>query len=164
MKAKLIESLDRQRYWAVILVTVALLDIFVETTLFYSVHWMSAANVFAVNGYIGIPLLIAAGIWYCVIECRVARDKELRQSLRNEMYIANQHLSRRIALWVVMCALAVSFVFEDVSLLRAQIVCEIIFFLGLSTLSVSWLVYNRKRKEVETVRRPKKGGQNDGTK
>jgi hypothetical protein len=124
---------------------VALLDISVETTLYYIMHWNPAAPVFNISGYAGLPLLLGAGIWYLVIEGRIRRDKGLRAALHNEMYLANKHRAQRIALWVVMCALFASFIFEDWSPML-RIICEIIFFIGFSTMKVSWLILNRNRK------------------
>jgi hypothetical protein len=162
MTAKLIESLDRQRYWAVVLQAVALLDILIETTVWYACRLKigndqfgvssylildGGHEVFALQGFVGLPLLVAAGIWYFVIWCRIVRNKELHAALHNEMYLANKHRSQRITLWVVMCALLAGFLFEDYSRILRPI-CEIIFFLGFSTLKVSWLILNRSRRQT----------------
>jgi hypothetical protein len=161
-KQPLTERLDRQRYWAVVLQAVALVDILIETTVWYACRLKIGGDhfgvssylildgdqqVFALQGFVGLPLLIAAGIWYFVIWCRTVRDKEVRAALYNEMYLANKHRSQRITLWVVMCALLAGFFFEDYSQILRQI-CEIIFFLGFSTLKVSWLILNRSRRQT----------------
>ena len=61
------------------------------------------------------------------------------------MYIAHKHRSQRIALWVVMCALVVGMLTGQFTLsMPGYIFCEVLFFLGLATLKISWLIYNRR--------------------
>ena len=145
MNAKLIEKLDRQRYWAVVLQAIALLDIVVETSMAYIRAWNPDRPMLWISGYVGVPLFIGAGIWYLVIEGRIRRDRELRKALHNEMYLAWKHRSQRIALWVVMCALLAGTLTGEYTIsFPGYIFCEVAFFLGLATLKVSWLIYNRR--------------------
>ncbi len=144
MDAKLIEKLDRQRYWAVMLQAIALADIFIETTLWYALHWDAVGHTFNISGIVGLPLLIVAAVWFTVLRSRIVKDKDLKAALYNEMYTVYEHRSQRIALWVVMCALTICFIFEDIGMLPTRLICEVIFFLGLATLKISWLIYNRR--------------------
>jgi hypothetical protein len=147
MDAKIIEKLDRQRYLTVVLQAVALADIFVETALGYVRHWNPEAPTLDISGWVGLPLLLAAGVWYLVIEWRIRRDRELRDALHNEMYIAYKRRAQQIALWVVMCALLVGTLSGELTLsVPGFIFCEVAFFLGLATLKTSWLILNRNRK------------------
>ncbi len=157
MDAKLIEKLDSQRYWAVILQTVALLSFFLsETILWYISHWEKAVwdNMILspyefgiwIWGCLGWALLIVAGVWFGIIECRVSRNKELRAALHNEMYLAYKRRAQQIALWVVMCTLFVCTILEVFGKLPSLFICELIFFLGLGVLQTSWLILNRNRR------------------
>jgi uncharacterized membrane protein len=147
MEAKTIEKFDRQRYWAVVLQAVALVDIFVETALYYALHWDSSVPSLNISGIVGLPLFLVAGIWYLAIEGRIVRNRELRSALHNEMYLAYKHRSQQIALWVVMCALLVGMLTGEITIsYPGYIFCEVAFFLGLATLKTSWLILNRNRK------------------
>jgi hypothetical protein len=146
MEAKTIEKFDRQRYWAVVLQAVALADIFVETALGYVTLWNPDKPALWINGYVGVPLFVAAGIWYLVIEGRILRNGELRAALHNEMYVAWKRRSQQIALWVVMCALLVGTLSANYThMMPGYFFCEVAFFLGLATLKTSWLILNRNR-------------------
>ncbi len=144
MDAKLIEKLDRQRYWAVLLQAIALLDIVVETTFWYVRYWSYDNQFFNISGIVGLPLFVGAGVWYLVIAGRILRNRKLRDALHNEMYLTYKHRSQRIALWVVMYTLLIFFVFEDIGMLPTRLICEVVFFLGLAVIKVSWLIYNRR--------------------
>lgn len=147
MEAKTIEKLDRRRYLAVALQAAALLDIVVETALWYIRHWDPETPVLNISGYAGLPLFVGAGAWYLAIEARIRRDRDLRAALHNEMYVVYKHRSQRIALWVVMCALLVGTLTGQETLsFPGYIFCEVVFFLGLATLKTSWLILNRNRR------------------
>jgi hypothetical protein len=147
MDAKIVEKIDRQRYLTVVLQAVALADIFVETALRYARHWNPEAPTLDISGWVGLPLLLVAGVWYLATEWRIRRDGDLRAALHNEMYVAHKRRAQQIALWVVMCALLVGTLTADHTLrLPGFILCEVVFFLGLATLKTSWLILNRNRK------------------
>jgi hypothetical protein len=169
--AKLIESLDRQRYSAVVLQAVSLLCIVMADILSFCLFkwgkeafanfrfgWetgnITADYIFVLGVgilfYASLVLLIGAIVWYVTIECRIARRKELRAALYNEMYLAHRRQSQRIALWVVMCALLVCVVMEvTYAWLRKETDFRfygMIFYLGMASLQLSWLILNRNRR------------------
>ncbi len=89
--------------------------------------------------------MVVAAVWFTTIRSRIVRNKELKAALYNEMYIVYEHRSQRIALWVVMCALVVGMLTGQYTLsMPGYIFCEVVFFLGLAVLKVSWLIYNRR--------------------
>lgn len=160
MKARTIERLDTLRYWTVVVQAVTLLNVFMSTiALCYILNWKETlfqtmlqeglSNGFVIWGCISEMLFIASLFWYAIIECRIAQDKELRAALHNEMYLAYMHRAQQIALWVVMGTLLVFYFLENLRLNNIEelpaIGYGLIFYLGLTTLQTSWLIYNRRR-------------------
>ncbi len=144
MDAKLIEKLDRQRYLAVVLQAVGLLEIAVMVARGFIQSWNHIPMPFF-GSYGGVPLFLGAGIWYLVIEGRILRNMELRDALHNEMYLAYKQRSGRIALWVVLWALVVGAFLSTVDpSVPGFLFCEAILCLGLAVLKVSWLIFNRR--------------------
>lgn len=137
----MVEKFRERRYFAVLLQAVALLDIFVETLMAYLSSWTEVTPFHVISGWVGIPLLLAASVWYLVLYLKIRRNAELRTILNDEVYIYNKYRSQRLALWLTMASLFVCMLlYAEVS---AFIVCEMSILFGFSALKTSWLIYNR---------------------
>ena len=154
MDAKLIEKLDRQRYWAVVVQAATLVYILVHTVWEYTSTWRGGIHIRAISSGNGVDIVIVsllfliAGVWYMVIAWRINRKRELRSALCNEMYITYKRLSQRITLWVVMLGLFAGILWAifTSNALNGYPYCYVVFITGLTTLKLSWLILNRERR------------------
>jgi hypothetical protein len=173
MDGKLIEKLDRQRYWAVILETAGLLCMLAGTIRYYVLStpldddvWFAIHLAYPVRlGLYGkfwgmLPSIIQAsllpvgGLWYGVIWFMARRNKELHAALYNEMYRQHKWRYQRLTLWVVLLLVyanqgfAVHFLgsYEptEAQIAKVFVMPVLTIIVGLLTLKISWLIYNRR--------------------
>lgn len=152
MTAQIIEKLDRQRYWAVAIEAVGLLSMIIESIAMYIKNGATPECYMLVVGggllglpylSIGLPLLIAGGIWYFAIWLKVKRNPIARKALYNEMHRENKCRYQRYSMWAMIIAGIVS-MFVVPFRYPFPAVVQIIIFSGLLTMKVSWLILNRR--------------------
>lgn len=152
MNAKIIEKLDRQRYWAVLIEAVGLFVMILEIVMQYvelgatpEVYMLTfGGGLFGLWCFaIGLPLLIVGGIWYFVVWLKGRRDKDVRNALYNEMYQEHKCRYQRYSMWAMIIAGILS-LFVVPWKYPFPAVVEIVIFVGLLTMKVSWLIMNRK--------------------
>lgn len=156
MDGKLIEKLDKQRYWAVLLEATGLLIGFIQTLVFYIKQGIEPEMFGLVFGgsilspltWLVLLLLLAGGIWYGVIYLRVRRSRQLREALYNEMYRQHKYRYQRWALWVMIGACILSIISAFAGFVPGRyphvVVSEMIMLSGLLTIKLSWLILNRR--------------------
>lgn len=151
MDGKLIEKLDRQRYWAVLLQTAGLLLVFVETLWMY-IDMGATPSAFVIGGSLfgtiwlfspGLYMLIAGGIWYGIIYLKPRRNPQVFKALYNEMYQEHKRRYQRMSLWV-MIGVSILSIIMVTPMYPHVIVTEMIVLTGLLTMKISWLAYNRR--------------------
>ncbi len=164
MDGKIIEKLDRRRYWAVIVETIGLLCIFAGT-LDYHLRGGDLENGMTVlcfsypwDLYLGgfwqkflffaqSAVLPLGGLWYSIVWFKARRNKELYDALYNEMYRRNKYRYQRLTLWVMFTLSlinALTYFHSDTGILSNNVWGDMIIIISLLTLKISWLIYNRR--------------------
>lgn len=154
MDAHIIEKMDKQRYNAVILQTLGLLIMLIETSAGYIANWNIIGTYLSIGWFIGPPLFIAGWIWGIIVKHKIDRNPEVKAALNNELHVSYKYRSQRVAFRVTMATLVIMLIASSWYLIvntpetrlniQPPIICEMAIFIGLSTLKISWLVYNRK--------------------
>lgn len=152
MKSHEIERIDKERYSAVKWLTISYIFFYCPIMASYLINFLEVDKFYQV--YINIPILFTGVILFqlfviklVLLLRKISSDLELKQTLNDEYFVANQFKSFRFAFVVfiiVMCiAILLTSIFPKIP---AAFVCYLIFFIVSMAALVSWLICNRENK------------------
>jgi hypothetical protein len=145
MKAKQIERLDRQRYWAVIVMAAGMSVVLFKIVRWCVLHWGEADVAFDHSWWWSLLVWCVGSAWRDIVNSRINSDSELKAALNNEMHLAYKYRSQRNALYTMSGALITYGVAYDLlKNIDARVFCLMVLFAAMQTGIVSWLVYNRR--------------------
>lgn len=152
MQTNKIEHFDKARYNAVKWLTISYVFFYCPIMGNYLINFLKVDKFYQV--YVNTPILFAGVILFQIFVIRlvlllrkIGSDEELKRTLNDEYFVANQYQSFKFAftafIIVVCIAILLTSIFPKIP---AAFVCYLIFFIVSMTALVSWLICNRENK------------------
>jgi MFS family permease len=151
MDAKLIEKLDRQRYWALIWATIGFgivggSMISEEITEIFGIELSSGLTQISGGLYlVGFIILVAMFIRWLSSVRQLERNPAIKKAIDNELVKLYRYKSLKLGLIVaVSLAYILSFLEAWLPMLTVKLVCLSIWFLSGLSIAISLLIYLRR--------------------
>lgn len=147
-----IEGLDKARYNAMKWLTISYVFFYCPIMANYLMNFLEVDKFYQV--YVNTPILFTGVILFQIFVIRLAlvlrkisSDLELKQTLNDEYFTANQSKSFRFAFVVFIIIMGIAIILTSIfPKIPAAFICYLIFFIVSMTALVSWLICNRENK------------------
>lgn len=152
MQTNEIEYLDKARYNAVKWLTISYVFFYCPIMANYLINFLEVDKFYQV--YVSTPVLFVGVILFqlsliklVLLLRKIGSDQELKQTLNDEYFVANQSKSFSLAFVVFIIVMCIAFLLASIfPEIPAAFLCYLIFFIVSMTVLVSWLIYNRENK------------------
>lgn len=152
MQTNEIEYLDKARYNAVKWLTISYVFFYCPIMANYLINFLEVDKFYQV--YVSTPVLFVGVILFqlsliklVLLLRKIGSDQELKQTLNDEYFVANQSKSFSLAFVVFIIVMCIAFLLASIfPEIPAAFLCYLIFFIVSMTVLVSWLIYNRENR------------------